>query len=71
VTKDPGVELVWLGCAFLMAGMYIAFFCSHRRIWVHCEPDADGIRVIVAGEASKNKAAFKKDFAVLCDRLLN
>lgn len=71
VTKDPGVELVWLGCAFLMAGMYIAFFCSHRRVWVHCEPDKDGVRVTMAGDANKHKAAFKKDFSALCGRLLS
>jgi len=71
VTKDPGVELVWLGCALLMAGMYSAFFCSHRRIWVYCEPVQEGFRLTVAGEASKNKAAFKKDFEALCDRLMS
>ncbi len=71
VTRDPGVELVWIGCALLMAGMYSAFFCSHRRVWVRCEPDGDGVRLTVAGEANKHKAAFKKEFSALCGRLLN
>jgi cytochrome c biogenesis protein len=70
VAKDPGVGFVWVGCAFLLAGMYIAFFCSHRRVWVYCERKQDGFRVIVAGEANKNKDAFKKDFSALCERLL-
>lgn len=70
VTKDPGVVLVWAGCILLLAGMYTAFFCSHRRVWVHCEAEQEGFRVTIAGEANKHKAAFKKDFQALCARLL-
>ena len=70
VTKDPGVVFVWAGCAFLLAGMYIAFFCSHRRIWVHCAQKQHGFLVTIAGEANKHKDVFKKDFSALCARLL-
>jgi len=70
VTRDPGVALVWAGCALLLAGMYTAFFCSHRRVWVYCEPGGEGLLVTVAGEANKHKAAFKKEFTALCGRLL-
>jgi len=69
VAKDPGVGFVWAGCAFLLIGMYIAFFCSHRRVWVHCEQNQDGCLVTVAGEANKHKIPFKKDFSILCERL--
>jgi cytochrome c biogenesis protein len=71
VTKDPGVELVWAGCAFLLIGMYSALFCSHRRVWVRCEPDHDGMSITIAGEANKHKTTFKKDFSKLCGRLLS
>jgi cytochrome c biogenesis protein len=71
VAKDPGVWFVWAGCAFLLVGMYIAFFCSHRRVWVRCEDTPDGYQVTVAGEANKHKQAFKKDFSALCERLLS
>ena len=38
VAKDPGVWIVWLGCTLMMAGyLYVAFFMSHRRIWVRIE----------------------------------
>jgi cytochrome c biogenesis protein len=70
VAKDPGVGLVWAGCILLLAGMYIAFFCSHRRVWVLCEQKQDGFLVTVAGEANKHKETFKKDFSALCARLL-
>lgn len=71
VARDPGVGLVWAGCILLLAGMYIAFFCSHRRVWVHCEQKQNGFLVTVAGEANKHKDAFKKDFSALCERLLS
>jgi cytochrome c biogenesis protein len=56
VTKDPGVWLVWLGCFMLIAGTFIAFFMSHKRIWVRIE----GNRVSIAGAASKNQTAFQQ-----------
>jgi cytochrome c biogenesis protein len=71
VAKDPGVGLVWAGCIFLLAGMYIAFFCSHRRVWVLCERNQDGCLVTIAGEANKHKETFKKEFSALCERLLS
>jgi len=71
VAKDPGVGLVWAGCVFLLVGMYTAFFCSHRRVWVHCERNQNGCLVTVAGDANKHKEIFKKDFSALCERLLS
>ncbi|SNB45525.1 cytochrome c biogenesis protein ResB [Geobacter sp. DSM 9736] len=55
VAKDPGVWVVWLGCTLMIAGVYSAFFMSHRRIWVRIE---NGI-VTVGGNASKNQGGFQ------------
>ena len=71
VAKDPGLGLVWAGCVFLLVGMYTAFFCSHRRVWVHCERNQNGCSITVAGDANKHKDIFKKDFSALCERLLS
>ncbi len=65
VTKDPGVWLVWLGCFMLIAGTFIAFFMSHKRIWVRIE----GNRVSIAGAASKNQAAFQQLFDRLTEKI--
>lgn len=65
VAKDPGVWIVWSGCLLLVAGCYLAFFVSHRRIWVRI---AAG-RVVVAGAASKNQPAFERRFAEVAERL--
>ena len=69
VTKDPGVWVVWLGCFLLVAGSLVAFFLSHRRIWVTLQPLEHGIGVKLGGVAHRNQPAFtlyfdelKKDF---------
>ena len=65
VAKDPGVEVVWLGCFLMVIGIYIAFFISHRRIWVRIQDGA----VTVGGNASKNTGTFQLTFEGLVDRL--
>jgi cytochrome c biogenesis protein len=65
VAKDPGVEIVWLGCLLMVIGIYVAFFMSHRRIWVRIQNGT----VTVGGNASKNQGAFQQTFEVLVNRL--
>jgi cytochrome c biogenesis protein len=65
VAKDPGVEIVWLGCLLMIIGIYVAFFMSHRRIWIRIQDGA----VTIGGNASKNPAAFQQKFEGLVARL--
>ncbi|MCA9773350.1 MAG: cytochrome c biogenesis protein ResB [Myxococcales bacterium] len=67
VTKDPGVEIVWIGCSMLMAGLVFAFFYSHRRLWLRVTPKGGGVEVTVAGAVNKNKLAYEREF----DKLVN
>jgi cytochrome c biogenesis protein len=63
VAKDPGVNVVWVGCTLMVVGILIAFFMSHQRLWVRLSPAADGrVEVVLAGSASKNRLAFEKKF---------
>jgi cytochrome c biogenesis protein len=63
VAKDPGVNIVWVGCTLMVIGLLIAFFMSHQRLWVRLSPAADGrVDVVLAGSASKNRLAFEKKF---------
>lgn len=55
VAKDPGVWVVWIGCILMVAGIYVAFFMSHRRIWVRI----DNGTVTIGGHASKNQGGFQ------------
>ena len=63
VAKDPGVNVVWLGCALMVIGIIMAFFLSHQRVWVRLAQGQDGrVEVVLAGSASRNRLAFEKKF---------
>ena len=65
VAKDPGVWVVWTGCAMMVLGIIIAFFLSHKRIWIRA---AEG-RVTIGGTASKNQPAFQLYFDNLVGKI--
>ncbi len=65
VAKDPGVWVVWLGCLLMVAGVYAAFFLSHRRIWVRIQNGS----VTMGGNASKNPGAFRQHLDHLSGKL--
>ena len=64
VAKDPGVEIVWVGCALMCIGLYIAFFMSHKRVWVIVSKG----HARMYGNASKNHAAFSMQFDELAEK---
>lgn len=65
VAKDPGVWWVYTGCALMLIGLYMAFFMSHRKIWVHVyEKDGQPV-ALFAGHANKNSFGFAKTFSTL------
>ena len=68
VTKDPGVWVVWFGCALMMSGLIISFFFSHQRVWVRIprrEIPSPGGDIVLAGSANKNRIGFEKTFQSL------
>ncbi len=67
VAKDPGVWVVWLGCTLMVAGLFIAFFMSHKRVWIVVSKG----HARMYGNASKNQAAFQMQFEELSDKLKN
>jgi cytochrome c biogenesis protein len=67
VAKDPGVWIVYAGCGLLLLGLYMAFFLSHKRIWLYQQITATGRSVSLAGSSNKNKLAFVQVFTRLED----
>jgi cytochrome c biogenesis protein len=64
VAKDPGVNVVWLGCLLLTAGMMGSFFVSHRRIWIRLAEGPQGkVEITAGGTTNRNRPAFEKTFA--------
>ena len=62
VAKDPGVNIVWLGCALMVFGSLSAFFFSHKRIWVCIEEDGQQTQIQVAANAHRNQPGFALAF---------
>ena len=69
VTKDPGVWVVWAGCFLMMAGFYVAFFLSHRRIWVRLTEKGGGTWVEIAGASHRDRTGFEKEFEKMIQAL--
>ncbi|MEW6289156.1 MAG: cytochrome c biogenesis protein ResB [Thermodesulfobacteriota bacterium] len=62
VTKDPGVWYVYIGCTLMLLGLMVAFFLSHRRIWVYIKREEDKTSVLLSGNTNKNRLTFEKNF---------
>lgn len=69
VARDPGVYVVYLGCGLMLAGLYMAFFMSHRRIWMYRQQQEGQTMIHLAGSTNKNKLAFKTSFKKIVDSL--
>ena len=59
VTRDPGVNVVWLGCIFLIAGICMAFFMSHRRVYLVLEEKDGGLRAMACRQRQQKPAGFR------------
>lgn len=60
VRKDPGVWVVYIGCIFMSIGLFIAFFISHRKIWINAVEEKNNTRVIIGAVSNKNRVAFER-----------
>ena len=69
VAKDPGVWIVYIGCGLMLFGLYVAFFMSHRRIWLLLSDSEKGKEIILTGSANKNRPGFERLFDNLALKL--
>lgn len=67
VAKDPGVWIVWVGCALMILGLIVSFFFSHQRVWVRIPKGSSGGEIVLAGSTNKNRVGFEKTFNQLLD----
>jgi cytochrome c biogenesis protein len=70
VSHEPGQWLVWSGVLLMGAGLFVAFYMVHMRVWVAAVPDARGRLVLwVGGQANKNRDRFEQKFNELVDNI--
>lgn len=65
VAKDPGKWLIYFAFAVMTIGLYVAFFMSHKKIWITVAPETSGgksfVRITAGGSAGKNRLSFERD----------
>jgi cytochrome c biogenesis protein len=69
VSKDPGVWVVYTGFILLCIGPLIAFFGSHKKLWVRIQDHKGRTVVTVAGSANKNRLGFEREFNRIVDEI--
>ena len=67
--KDPGVTFIWLGCVFVTAGFFLAFYWPPREIRVVIEDVQGKSEAVLVGIASKSREAFQTEFDTLVESL--
>lgn len=69
VARDPGVWYVYTGCTMMLLGLAVAFFLSHKKVWIYIS-DKDGrSELLVSGTSNKNALGFEKNFEALVGRI--
>ena len=72
VKYDPGVWFIWVGCTLMVLGFFIAFYMSHRKVWIKLSPsgkDGSRTKVEMAGSANKNRLAMKRILERMAEEL--
>jgi len=70
LARDPGVPVVAVAAALLLAGLIPSLYVTRRRVWVRAAPDGQGgTRVELAGLALQGKAAFEAELARLAEQI--
>lgn len=69
VTKDPGVWVVYAGFILLCIGPLIAFFGSHKKLWVRIQDQKGQAVITVAGSANRNRLGFEREFNRIVDEI--
>lgn len=62
MSKDPGVNYIWIGSALLMIGLFLAFYWPPRDIRFILREAEGKIKVISAGRSAKSKLTLEAEF---------
>jgi len=67
VTRSPGKKIVYLGCLFLVMGIFSMFYIRERRVWVWIKDqhDSTSSHAIFAMSTQRKTMDFDKEFVEL------
>jgi cytochrome c biogenesis protein len=72
VAKAPGKTVVYIGCAFLILGVFAMLYIRERRVWVWLTPNESATETQASMALSSNRKTMDGDreFAHLTERLI-
>jgi cytochrome c biogenesis protein len=62
VTRSPGKAVVYLGCAFLVLGVFSMFYIRERRLWVWVRTADGGAHALMAMSTQRKTLDFEHEF---------
>lgn len=60
---------MYLGFALLIAGVFVMFYISHRRLWVRLRERDGRTEVLFAGSGNRDQRDFRREFERLVQAL--
>lgn len=69
VTRSPGKNVVYLGCLFLVIGVFAMFYVRERRLWVWIKDGEHGAVALMAMSTQRKTLDFEKEFESLKAKL--
>ena len=69
ITHAPGKAVVYLGCAFLIIGVFLLFYLPQRRFWAIVKKKDKGSEVLLAGMSNRNPREFDMFFEQTAEQL--
>ena len=70
VARAPGQNVVYLGCLFLILGVFAMLYVRERRLWLWLSPQAGGSSVTMAMSSNRKTMDVDREFDQLTARVL-
>ncbi len=70
VARAPGKNVVYLGCFFLILGVFAMLYVRERRLWIWLSPQGDGVQATMAMSSNRKTLDVDREFDQLTTRLL-
>jgi cytochrome c biogenesis protein len=69
IARSPGKATVYVGCAFLVIGVFLLFYLPQRRFWIWLRQENGQTRLDLAGMTNRNPREFDTVFELIRGKL--
>lgn len=69
VVKDPGVNIIWAACGFMILGLVMLFYFPPRRLWALCKSRPDGTTEFQMATTAQTDMSATEEFRELTNRV--